>query len=70
MKVTKTFEITFDEPSPHWLCADNLAACLVDKCKGTDFTVREVSCDPPWGDCYQVSHPSIPHEPGKTGWKP
>lgn len=60
MKVTKTFEITFDEPSPHWLCADNLAVCLVSKCSGTDFTVREVSCDPPWDDDYPVSHPSHP----------
>lgn len=45
MKITKVFKIKFDEPSPHWLCADNLAVALHGYCKksGIQFHVEEVT---------------------------
>ena len=48
MIVTKTFKLTFDEPNPYWLCADNLKIVLEQVCTGTEFEVEEVSCEPPW----------------------
>ena len=48
MIVTKTFKLTFDEPNPHWLCADNLVLALREGCPNTNFEVEEVSCEPPW----------------------
>lgn len=45
MKVTKTFKITFNEPSPNWLCADNLALALHAYCKKTKFDVCELNTE-------------------------
>jgi hypothetical protein len=42
MKITKVFKIEFDEPNPHWLCADNLAVALHSYCKNTQFSVKEL----------------------------
>jgi hypothetical protein len=50
MKIKKIFEIEFDEPSPHWLCADNLAVALNDYCKGgVPFKVSELARYPDYG---------------------
>jgi hypothetical protein len=45
VKIKKIFEIEFDEPSPHWLCADNLATALIDYCRGAEanFVVKELA---------------------------
>jgi hypothetical protein len=42
MLVTKVFEITLDEPCPHWLCADNLSIALHGYCTKTRFDVVEI----------------------------
>jgi len=42
MIVTRTYEITFDEPNPGWLCSDNLSLVLHSHCKNTKFEVREI----------------------------
>jgi hypothetical protein len=59
VKVTKTFEIQFDEPSPHWLCADNLALVLHQVCKNTKFRVKELSCEPPWTACISCKQEAL-----------
>jgi hypothetical protein len=43
MKVTKLFEITFDEPDPDWLCADNLNIVLKDALEPLTFEIRELT---------------------------
>ncbi len=49
MKVTKTFEITFEEPNEHWLCANNLEAVLNTHASGgKPYEAKEISCVPPW----------------------
>jgi len=55
MLVTKTFEITFDEPNEDWLCADNLAVALHQVCTNTRFIVKELCCDPPWSNKYDYN---------------
>lgn len=42
MVVTKLFALTFDEPNPNWLCADNLKIALEQVCTNTKFRVVEV----------------------------
>jgi hypothetical protein len=46
MRITKLFKITFDEPSPHWLCADNLKIALEAYCTNTSFKVKELDREP------------------------
>jgi len=46
MRIKKTFEIVFDEPDPHWLCADNLIIALQAYCTNTKFEVTEISREP------------------------
>lgn len=46
MRITKTFQITFDEPCPNWLCADNLAFALHSVCTNTQFEVVETARNP------------------------
>ena len=42
MLITKTFEITFNEPNKNWLCSDNLKIALESYCVNTKFTVKEL----------------------------
>lgn len=42
MIVMKHFAITFDEPNPNWLCADNLKIALEQVCTNTKFRIVEV----------------------------
>ena len=42
MMVTNIYAITFDEPNPSWLCADNLAVALHAYCKNIKFHVEQV----------------------------
>ncbi len=44
-QVTKKYSVTFNEPSPDWLCADNLAVALHSHCKNTKFKVKELTKD-------------------------
>lgn len=75
MKVTKTFELTFDEPDPGWLCAGNLVLALQEVCTNTKFEAKELSCRPPWPEAGKILltrliatwdelHKIIPGDPG------
>ena len=56
MEITNTFKITCDEPSPHWLCADNLKVALESYCKNTTCAVKFVKNKYAfWGNCNTVS---------------
>lgn len=43
MKVTKLFEITFDEPDPDWLCPPNLNIVLTAALEPLTFEIRELT---------------------------
>lgn len=60
MKIKKIFEIELDEPSPHWLCADNLATALSNYYRGAEanFVVKELGRYPDYED-ERIEHKNV-----------
>ena len=56
MKITKIFKVTLDEPSPHWMCANNLAIAVNSYIKesGVEVQVEEVSDSNQFYDLYTM----------------
>lgn len=56
MKITKIFKVTLDEPTPHWMCADNLTVAVNDYIKesGVEVQVEEVTDSNQYYDLYTM----------------
>ena len=67
MKITKTFEITLDEPTPHWLCADNLHLALQAYCPYTQFKIVETKRVPEYPEP-KPSEITITEHEKEQGW--
>lgn len=66
MIIKKTFELTFDEPNQHWLCADNLKHALKAGIPNTVVDVKEIAQQPFYG----LSEPTGPEIRFPLGWIP